>query len=363
MTRNDDKTTELCSQVSQAYKNKSALYIVAGNSKAFYGQKVDGAELSVSDHCGIIDYRPSELVLTARSGTKLSVIETELAKNNQMLAYEPPRHSAASTIGGNIACGLSGPRRPYVGAARDFVLGTTIINGKGELLRFGGQVMKNVAGYDASRLMVGAQGTLGVITEISIKVLPKPETEQTLSFEETFENAHSRLRSWILKGHPVSASCYYNNQLFLRLSSTENSVNHAKKVIGGDSSEGGIKNRIWETLQHQTHEFFSNHDDDSASLWRISVPPSSPAFAMDCPQLTEWNGGLRWIYSNDDMQIIANTQNGHATHYGLNNAAEKKQSKKTFQQLPAELFSLHQRIKKSFDPENILNPGRLYEDL
>ena len=159
MARNDS-TTALCEQVSHAFNTRQSLRITEGNSKSFYGRKVEGEEISVAGHTGILEYRASELVLTARSGTKLSEIESTLAENRQMLAYEPPLHDPNSTLGGSIACGLSGPRRPYAGAARDFVLGTTIINGKGELLKFGGQVMKNVAGYDASRLMTGAQGTL-----------------------------------------------------------------------------------------------------------------------------------------------------------------------------------------------------------
>jgi glycolate oxidase FAD binding subunit len=204
----NDSTIKLCEQLAQAWSNKKPVRIVAGNSKSFYGRSVDGDEISVADHTGILEYHASELVLTARSGTKLSDIENALAENNQMLAFEPPMHTLASTLGGSIACGLSGPRRPFAGAARDFVLGTTLINGKGEKLKFGGQVMKNVAGYDASRLMVGAQGTLGILLDISIKVLPKPEHELTLCFEKNFEEIHNELRPGILQGHPITASCF-----------------------------------------------------------------------------------------------------------------------------------------------------------
>ena len=342
--------------MTQAYNNKSALHIIAGNSKAFYGRKVDGEEISVAEHSGIIEYRASELVLTARSGTKISEIEKALAENNQMLAYEPPAHNPASTLGGSIACGLSGPRRPFVGAARDFVLGASIINGKGERLKFGGQVMKNVAGYDVSRLMVGAQGTLGVLLDISIKVLPKPESELTLGFEKNFDEAHKNLRDWILQGHPITASCYYDDQLFIRLSSTENSTKKAHENIGGDE----LTNDFWNLLRHQTHNFFSQHKN----IWRISVPAASHAIATEHPQLTEWNGALRWIASDDELFTLAKDVGGHASRYQINTeSSNDKSGENIFQPLPSAMLALQQRIKKSFDPENILNPGRLYPEL
>lgn len=360
---NNAISEQLCEQVKLAYKNQTPLCITSGNSKLFYGRAVQGNELSVGNHTGIIDYRPSELVLTARSGTMLSDIENELSKHNQMLAFEPPSHTQSSTLGGSIASGLSGPRRPFTGAVRDFVLGTTIINGKGELLKFGGQVMKNVAGYDASRLMVGAQGTLGVLLDISVKVLPKPESEMTLSFDKPFDQAHKVLRSWIVQGHPISASCYYNKRLFIRLSSTANSIKHSHQAMGGDSLTNEKNTELWKQLRHQTYKFFMHNRDASQNLWRISVPPSTPAIATEHPQLTEWNGALRWVLSNENMFKLATDCKGHATRYMLNRAAETHTDKDIFQPLSRALFALHQRIKKSFDPENILNPGRIYIDL
>ena len=344
-------TDKLCAQVKQACENQRPLRISAGSSKLFYGRNVEGEDLSLADHTGITEYRASELVLTARSGTKLLVIENALAQNNQMLAFEPPIHTADSTLGGSIACGLSGPRRPFAGAARDFVLGTTIVNGKGELLKFGGQVMKNVAGYDASRLMTGAQGTLGVLLQVSIKVLPIPESELTLYFEQSFEHAHNRLREWILQGQPVTASCYTDNQLFVRLSSTVNGTKSAHKMIGGDIHS----NYLWKSLRHQTHDFFLRHKN----LWRVSVPPSAKVTAADQPQLTEWNGALRWIASDRELFIEAKEAGGHATRYRLDGHTEGQ----VFQSLTPPMLALHQRLKKSFDPQNILNPGRLYPEL
>ena len=263
---NSDLSSELQDRVSSANSTKAPLNITAGGSKAFYGRDVDGEELDVSGHAGIIDYRASELVITARSGTKLSDIETALADENQQLAFEPPRHSTASTIGGTIACGLSGPARPFHGAARDFVLGAKIINGKGELMQFGGQVMKNVAGYDLSRLMVGAQGTLGLILEVSLKVLPKAEAETTLAFEIEAADGHRILRDWLGAGHPVTASCHYQGVLSVRLNSTENGIRAARKAMGGEV----IDNTIWQQLRDQTHPGFQQN-----SLWRLSLPPAA----------------------------------------------------------------------------------------
>ena len=347
----NDISDKLCAQVKQACDEKRALRITAGNSKSFYGRNVQGEDLSLAEHTGITEYRASELVLTARSGTKLLDIESALAENQQMLAFEPPILGPDSTLGGSIACGLSGPRRPFAGAARDFVLGTTIINGKGERLRFGGQVMKNVAGYDASRLMTGAQGTLGVLLQASIKVLPVSQSELTLCFEQSFEDAHNRLGGWILQGQPITASCYSDDQLFIRLSSTENSTKSAHKAIGGEIHS----NYLWKSLRHQTHDFFQQHKN----LWRVSVPPSAATIAPDQPQLTEWNGALRWIASDRELFIEASEAGGHATRYRPDGHTENQ----VFQPLAPPMLALHQRLKNSFDPQNILNPGRLYPEL
>jgi len=354
MTTDSDINHQLAAQVAEAYNRKQAVVISAGNSKLFYGRNISAEKLSTTGHHGILSYRASELVLTARSGTRIKDIENELAANQQMLAFEPPCHSEATTLGGSIACALSGPRRPYCGAARDFVLGAKIINGKGEILKFGGQVMKNVAGYDASRLMVGAQGTLGVLLDISIKVLPKPESDITLAFETTFDTAQTNFRDWVQQGLPLSASCYIQGMAYIRLSSTDSSVKQSHKNLGGEISDTSI----WEQLQHQTHEFFNNKN-----LWRLSLPPATEEIMSHRPQLIEWGGALRWISlednHNDDMFSLAKKYDGHATHYALNSNS----SETIFQPLPPGLLTLHQRLKKSFDPENILNPGRLYKHL
>ena len=346
---NIDIAAELVEQVAHAYTDRDALRIAAGGSKAFYGNTVDGKTLDVSTHAGIIDYRASELVITARSGTKLADIETALSEQNQQLAFEPPRHSTTSTIGGVIACGMSGPARPFFGAARDFVLGTKVINGKGELLQFGGQVMKNVAGYDVSRLMVGAQGTLGVILDVSLKVLPKAEAETTLAFEVDATEGHGMLREWLGAGHPITASCHYQGVLSVRLGSTENGVREARQKIGGEA----IADKLWTQLRDQSHPVFQQN-----RLWRFSVPSAAPIDAAD-DQLIEWGGALRWRVSDDNLFEPAQRLGGHATRYDMTSG----RSEEIFQPLQTGMLAIHKHVKHALDPANILNPDRLYKAL
>jgi len=347
---NSDLSSELAEQVRQAYTDKNPLVIRGGGSKAFYGNDVKGSILDVSSHRGIIEYQPSELVITARSGTPLKDIEAELAANGQMLAFEPPVHTADATFGGAIACGLSGPRRASSGAARDFVLGTRIINGKGEQLRFGGQVMKNVAGYDASRLMTGAQGTLGVLLDISVKVLPMPARELTLSLAYDETEALTHLNDWIRQGLPVSASCLFGNSLIVRLGNTVSSVDAAASLIGGAEVDG----EFWDHIRNQTHDFYKQAD-----LWRVSVPPATPPLANGRPQMIEWAGALRWIVSDEPLYDLAKQHGGHATRYSLGGDSIDD----CFQPLDPAMLALHRRIKLAFDPQQILNPGRMYKAL
>lgn len=349
---NSDIEAELVEYVAQANTDRQALRIAAGGSKTFYGNAVDGKALDISQHSGILSYEPSELVITARSGTRISEIESTLDEHGQQLAFEPPCHSDQSTIGGAIACGLSGPARPFQGAARDFVLGAKIINGKGELMQFGGQVMKNVAGYDLSRLMVGAQGTLGVLLELSLKVLPKAEAETTLTFDSDAVEAHKMLRGWLRDGHPVTASCHYQGVLSARLGSTENSIREAHEKMGGDVAS----NDLWPQLRHQSHPCFQQQN-----LWRLSLPPAAAIHDED-DQLIEWGGALRWKVSNNDLFEQARRLGGHATRYCLN-SANASSTDEIFQPLQGGMLAIHKRIKHALDPNNILNPARLYQEL
>ena len=362
----NDLSDNLREQVSAAITEKTPLYITGGSSKIFYGNKVNAQAINISGHKGITEYQPSELVVTVRSGTLLSELEAELKANKQMLAFEPPQHSDDTTIGGAIACGLSGPRRVACGSARDFVLGTTIINGKAEQLRFGGQVMKNVAGYDASRLMVGAQGTLGILLDVSLKVLPVSETEITLQFKAELITAIKHIQQWIKQGLPISASCYVDNTLTLRLSSTASAVKVSTTTIQKSFTSEEINNDFWLSIKNQTHTFFTaGNVDKNQQLWRCSHQANTPFYSTGNngntdEQLIEWNGALRWVKSNQSLYGKAETHNGHATLYPVN---ENHPGTDLFQPLQPGLMKIHQRMKQAFDPENILNPGRLYTNI
>jgi len=354
----NDFSESLKEQVVDAFAQKKPLQIIGGRSKAFYGNHVDGTAISTAEHTGIIEYQPSELVVTVRSGTLLSELEAELKANNQMLAFEPPQHSENTTIGGVIACGLSGPRRVACGSARDFVLGTNIINGRGEKCRFGGQVMKNVAGYDASRLMTGAQGTLGLLLDISLKVLPVNEQETSIKIESEQQNAIKNIKHWVKHGLPVSASCFYKNSLYLRLSSTHSAVQKSLDIINKSCSSETIDNTFWTTIKDQTHEFFSTAASEEKDLWRFSSVAASSLFDETDDRLIEWNGALCWIKSELDLHDLADKNQANATRYSLSGA-----DKNIFQPLQPCLLKIHQRLKQAFDPEHIMNPGRLYSEL
>lgn len=359
MSVNNDFSENLREQVVTALETKTALRITAGDSKSFYGNKINAQAINVTEHKGIIEYQPSELVVTVRSGTKLSELEAELKANKQMLAFEPPQHNANTTIGGIIACGLSGPRRVTCGSARDFVLGATIINGKAEKCRFGGQVMKNVAGYDASRLMVGAQGTLGLLLDISIKVLPISETEITLKLATEAKSAINDMRQWLKQGLPISASCHYKNTLYIRLSSTHSAVKQSHQTINNTYHSEEIDNDFWLGLKNQSHDFFTNNPSSTTeNLWRCSHQSSTEFYGDTESQLIEWNGALRWVHSDKELHTKAAQLNGHATHYQLN-----KNNPDIFQPLEPGLLKIHQRLKNAFDAERILNPGRLYAEI
>ncbi len=358
----NDFSKQFQEQIAQAYRKQTAIHICGGNSKAFYGNPVAGETLNTGDHSGIIDYHPSELVVTVRSGTRLSELEAELKAHNQMLAFEPPVHSTATTIGGVIACNMSGPRRVSSGAARDYVLGATIINGKGEKLSFGGQVMKNVAGYDAARLMAGAQGCLGLLLDISLKVLPLPESEITLAIDCEAEQAMTYCRLWLKQGHALTASCYFDNTLYARFSSTNNAVKQSKRDIDNTLTETveELDNDFWTSIKNQQHTFFQMDN-----LWRVSLPANteitgSSGSSPDNTPFLEWNGALRWLHSDNDLFSFAREKGGHACRYPLH---ARQAHEEIFQPLEPPMLALQQRLKTAFDPEKILNPGRLYASI
>ncbi|HEV8647725.1 MAG TPA: glycolate oxidase subunit GlcE [Burkholderiales bacterium] len=338
--------------IRKAAAEHTHVRIRGSGAKDFYGLALIGDVLDTRPCTGIVEYEPTELVLTACAGTPLRKVEAALAKNTQMLPFEPPHFGAAATLGGSVACGFSGPRRAAAGSARDFVLGVRMLNGLGEDLRFGGQVMKNVAGYDLSRLMTGSFGTLGLITEVSLKVLPVPEQERTLRLEMDEATALDSISRWAGKPLPLSASCHVDGTLYLRLSGAGSAVEAAQKKLGGDPVADGVA--FWQSIREQTHPFFAG----AAALWRLSIKPTAPPLGLG-PQLIEWNGGLRWIagdLSPSHAFETAQRASGHAT---LFRGGDKRLG---IQRLPANLLAIHKKLKRVFDPEGILSPGRIHAD-
>nr|WP_315401670.1 glycolate oxidase subunit GlcE [uncultured Duganella sp.] len=331
------------------------LRLRGGGTKDWYGQALDGEVLDTRAYTGVVSYEPTELVITARCGTPLAEIEALLARHHQMLAFEPPRFGAGSTIGGVVASALSGPRRASAGAVRDFVLGAVLMDGRGEAQRFGGQVMKNVAGYDVSRLLAGSLGTLGLILEVSLKVLPLPVAEAGLRFEMGEIDALARLNEWACQPLPISASCWHRGVLALRLSGAGAAVDAARRQLGGEALEDGAA--FWASLRDQTHAYF-----DGASLWRLSVPPAASAIILGGEQLIEWGGAQRWLKVADcdaaraaDIRRSVAAAGGHAT---LFRGGEKHVG--VFHPLAPAVARIHERLKRSFDPAGIFNPGRMY---
>jgi glycolate oxidase FAD binding subunit len=331
----------------------TALMILGGDTKAFYGRATTGEPLDVSAHRGIVSYESTELVITARAGTPLKEIEATLAGSGQMLPFEPPYFSESATLGGAVACGLSGPARPYAGSVRDFVLGAVCINGKGEHLSFGGQVMKNVAGYDVSRLMVGAMGTLGVLLEISLKVLPRPAHELTVALPMDAAAAVDAMNAWAGQPLPLSACCYDGEVLRVRLSGSEGGVRSAREKIGGEEIAEG--NTYWADLREHRLPFFRS----DAPLWRLSVPAATSAPSDGGKWLLDWGGAQRWLVSDEPAVTVrqqATEAGGHAILFrGGNRDGD------VFHPLPSTIETIHRRLKKAFDPKGILNPGRLYK--
>ena len=363
----DSALLSITEQVRAAAAAGTALRLRGGGSKDFYGEPASGELLDTRPLAGITSYEPSELVVTVRAGTKLAELEAVLAERGQCLPFEPPHFEGGATVGGMVAAGLSGPARASVGAARDYVLGVTLLNGRAELLTFGGQVMKNVAGYDVSRLMCGALGTLGLITEVSLKVLPLAPAEATLKFQMGQDQALAQLNRWGGQPLPLNASCWvddgHTQTLYLRLRGAVAAVEAACKSLGGERQDNAATAPDWNLCRDQQLPWFQERG--ARDLWRLSVPQTAPVLDLPEPPLVEWQGGLRWVRAVPGeaarLRAAAAAVGGSATLF-IAAGARQSGAGGRFDALPPALDRVHRQLKKEFDPAGVFNRGRLYPD-
>ncbi|WP_397408628.1 glycolate oxidase subunit GlcE [Polaromonas sp.] len=354
-------------RVQAAAASGTPLRIRGGGSKDFYGQTLQGEVLDVTPLAGITSYEPTELVVTVRAGTPLAELEALLAERGQCLPFEPPRFGPGATVGGMVAAGLSGPARASVGAVRDYVLGATLLNGKGELLTFGGQVMKNVAGYDVSRLMAGAMGTLGLLTELSLKVLPVAPAEATLKFGMSQSEALAKLNRWGGQPLPLNASCWVDDAgaptLYLRLRGAIAAVEAACKTLGGERQDQATAAPDWTLCRDQQLPWFLERGE--RELWRLSVPQTAPVLDLPEPPLVEWHGAQRWVRAAageaQRLRHAAAAVGGSATLF-IADGVRSERAEGRFDPLQPPLDRIHRQLKKEFDPAGIFNRGRLYPD-
>jgi glycolate oxidase FAD binding subunit len=340
-----DQSAALREAIAEAIASHRPVYIRGGDSKRHLCGRACGARaLDVGGHRGIVDYQPDELMLSARAGTPLLELEQALAEHDQVLPFEPPHFAGRATLGGTLACNLSGPARPWWGSVRDAVLGVQLITGQAQLLNFGGKVMKNVAGYDVSRLQAGALGTLGLITEVHLKVLPRPQATRTLAFEVSPDQAVETLCRHASQPKPLTGACWVDGRLFLRLAGAERAVEHTAKRWGGETTDA----RIWQQLRELEHPFFAG----DAPLWRLSTAPGTP-LAEETDQCVDWGGAQRWLRGDVAARSLpAGSQ--LCLFAGGDRSSEVRGALDPVQQ------RLQQRLKNAFDPAGIFNPGRLY---
>ena len=357
----DTPLQALVDQIQQARRSRTPLDIRGGNTKAFYGEAPRGEPLDVRPLAGIASHEPTELVVTARAGTPLAELEAALARHGQWLPFEPPRFAPGGTVGGMVATALNGPARAANGALRDHVLGLTLLNGKGELLGFGGRVMKNVAGYDVSRLVAGSLGVLGVICEVSLKVMPMPPAQLTLCFEQDQAAALKALNTWAGRPLPLQASAWRDGMLAVRLAGSEAGVQAAARQLGGEVMAPAAAVGFWRGLRDHGDDFFGGarqSEAKGAALWRLSLPSTAPALNLPGQQLIEWGGAQRWWCTTAPaaaVRMAALQAGGHATLF-----RSRDKSAGVFSPLDAPLERIHRELKRAFDPDRILNPGRFY---
>jgi glycolate oxidase FAD binding subunit len=352
-------------RVREAHASGRALCIRGGGSKDFYGEAASGEVLDARTLGGVVEHEPTELVVTAPAGMTLVDLEAQLAAQGQCLAFEPPRFAPGSTVGGMVAAGLAGPSRPAAGSLRDALLGVVLVGGSGELMHFGGRVIKNVAGYDVSRLIAGSLGILGVIVEVSLKVLGRADAEATLRFDLKPKDALERLHDWGGRPLPLDASAWWNGNLVVRLRGSSAAVDEAARALGGDAIAPALAAPFWDALRDQNDPFFVaaaeaiEHQD--ATLWRLSMPQTAPLLGLAGDELIEWHGAQRWLVTAlpaTQVREAATAVGGHATIF-----RSRDKSAGVFAPLAPPLMRIHERLKREFDPKGILNPGRLYPGL
>ena len=362
MDATDPALLALVDRVQQARREGLSLCLRGGGTKDFYGEAPQGEVLDTRALHGTPSYEPTELVVTTRCGTPLAALEALLAEHGQRLPFEPPHFGAAATVGGMVGAGLSGPARASAGSVRDHVLGLTLLNGRAELLSFGGTVIKNVAGYDVSRLMVGALGTLGLVLEVSLKVLPMPRATATLRFELDQASALARLAEWGALPLPLDASAWWDGNLIVRLSGAEAAVKSAAVRLGGEPVDDEDAAGFWVGLREQRDDYFvrARHAAGrDGALWRLAVPQTAPPLELEGEFLIEWHGGQRWLVTTlpaEQVRAAAASAGGHATLLHGKTKAEAR----AFTPLTGPLERIHRALKHSFDPDGIFNPGRLY---
>ena len=366
-------------RITQAAAAKQVLRIQGGNTKHFYGStRADHAVLDLSPYQGVVSYEPSELVVTARAGTPLQSLASLLAGQGQCLAFEPPHFGAAATVGGMVAAGLAGPARASAGAVRDHVLGVKLLNGLAQELTFGGQVMKNVAGYDVSRFMAGSMGCLGVITEVSLKVLPQAPSQATMVCSLSQEKALNLLHRWGGQALPLHASLWVQDDaatpqqghLWVRWQGAVAAVQAASERMRVDVKTLGAQAQAmdhpealahWQAVREHTLAFFSS-PAANLCLWRLSVPQTAPVLSLPQPQCVEWHGGLRWLWApaTEAMRLrqIAAQAGGHATLF--RHAADgSSQSTPVFTPLSEGQRRLQQALQQQFDPHAVFKTERI----
>ena len=367
-------------QILIAAKNKTPLSIQGGGTKSWYGNPNNYAKLDTRSYSGILEYQPEELVITACAGTPLKEIEAALKEKNQVLAFEPPHFGENATFGGAIAAGLAGPGRITVGNFRDFVLGARILDGKGQDLSFGGKVMKNVAGYDVSRLLPGSLGTLSLLLEASVKVLPKPAATATLRCQLSQVKALKALNEWAGQPLPLSASCWVgsanvgNGELTFRLAGAAAAVKAAiplmSSLVNATELNEEVAEDFWNNLREQKLSAFGNLGADQ-TLYRLALPAACGPVAISGANdeiILEWHGQQRWIKAPGDeatfatIKAIANSHGGHATRFrqGANvDPSYQRFTLLTEQAHSKALEAVQERLRSTFDPAGVFATKRL----